>query len=309
MPILRVRHVTTYRYRQPVQFGEHRIMFRPRESYDQRLLSTQLEIEPKPSRLRWVHDVFGNCVTLAQFQGRATELRFESTVVLDHSPHEAVDFETSEHASTYPFAYDAQEQPDLSRSMERQHPDPGYQLDKWARRFVRSDGPTGTHELLASMTHAIRREFTYVGRPEKGTQAPSQTLRLGRGTCRDFAVLMMEAARSLGFAARFVSGYIYSPRRDDGRTYLGGGNTHAWVRIYLPGAGWTEFDPTNGIVGNRDLIRVAIVRDPAQAVPLSGNWTGFPADFISMDVNVAVTAERGTPAAVPADRREPAPAN
>ena len=291
MPVLLVRHVTTYRYRQPVQFGDHRIMFRPRDSYDQHLLESRLTITPKPVRLRWLHDVFGNCVTLAQFQGRATELRFETAIRLDHSANQPLDFETLEHAATYPFAYPAEELPDLSRSIERQHPDPEYVLDRWARRFVRRDGPTGTHDLLAGMTQAIRKEFTYIARREAGTQTPLQTLKLGRGTCRDFAVLMMEAVRSLGFAARFVSGYIYSPGRDDG-THLGGGNTHAWVRVYVPGSGWVEFDPTNGIVGNRDLIRVAVVRDPVQAVPLSGSWTGFPSDFIDMQVEVHVSAER-----------------
>ena len=117
---------------------------------------------------------------------------------------------------------------------------------------------------------------------------------LGSGTCRDYAILMMEACRSLGFAARFVSGYIYSPRLDsglDGGAYQGGGATHAWVRIYLPGAGWVEFDPTNGIVGNKDLIRVAVARDPGQAVPLQGTYTGFPADSLGMKVEVQVTSD------------------
>ena len=303
MPVLQVRHVTTYRYRQQVQFGEHRMMFRPRDSYDQHLLESRLAITPKPSCVRWLHDVFGNCVTRVQFQGRATELRFETLIRLDHAANQKLDFACSEHAATYPFAYPAEELPDLSRSIERKHPDPEYVLDRWARRFLRKDGPTGTHDLLESMTHAIRREFTYIGRREAGTQTPLQTLKLGRGTCRDFALLMMEAARSLGFAARFVSGYIYSPARDDG-PYLGGGNTHAWVRIYVPGSGWVEYDPTNGIVGNRDLIRVAVVRDPEQAVPLSGTWTGFPSDFIDMQVEVQVSAERGADAqraASPAD--------
>ena len=96
---------------------------------------------------------------------------------------------------------------------------------------------------------------------------------------------MMEAVRSLGMAARFVSGYLYLPKRADrgGAAGRGGGATHAWLQVYLPGAGWVEFDPTNGIVGNRDLIRVAVVRDPQQAVPLAGSWIGFPADNLGHD--------------------------
>jgi transglutaminase-like putative cysteine protease len=157
-----------------------------------------------------------------------------------------------------------------------------------SRRFVRG-GATDTLAMLADMTATIRREFTYVGRPEKGTQTPTETLNLGRGTCRDFAVLMIEAVRALGLAARFVSGYVYNPSRGEGR--VGGGNTHAWVRVFLPGSGWLEFDPTNGIVGNRGLIRVAEARDPIQAVPLSGSFFGFPASYAGMKVSVEITLE------------------
>jgi transglutaminase-like putative cysteine protease len=144
------------------------------------------------------------------------------------------------------------------------------------------------------MTHAISRRFTYLRREEAGTQDPVQTLRLGSGSCRDFALLMIEAVRSLGMAARFVSGYLYAPSADgNGNGRVGAGSTHAWIEVYLPGAGWVEYDPTNGIIGNRDLIRVAVVRDPRQAVPLSGTWIGDPSDLIGMTVEVDVTSEQG----------------
>ena len=180
--------------------------------------------------------------------------------------------------------------PDLLRSIERQYLDPEREVDRWARQFLRHDGRTDTSEFLAAMTHAIRRDLTYAAREESGVQDPVKTLRVKSGSCRDFAVLMMEAARSLGLAARFVSGYLYVPagRR---RQRVGGGATHAWLEVYLPGAGWIEFDPTNGIVGNHDLIRVAVARDPRQAVPISGTWTGFPSDYLDMTVEVEVTAE------------------
>jgi transglutaminase-like putative cysteine protease len=113
---------------------------------------------------------------------------------------------------------------------------------------------------------------------------------MGRGSCRDFALLMMEAVRSLGLAARFVSGYLYVPSRD-GPEHIGGGSTHAWCQVYLPGAGWVEFDPTNGIIGNRDLIRVAVARDPSQAIPLSGTYAGSPEDELGMKVQVNVVCE------------------
>ena len=298
MPILTVRHVTTYRYRQPVSFGEHRMMLRPREGYDQRLIEARIEITPKPADLWWMHDVFGNSVGVACFKGRARELRFESTMRLDHRPVEALDFRLERHARSLPFSYAIDEMPDLARSIERHHADPDHAVDFWARGFLRKDGPTETLDLLTAMTKAVKRDFTYVPRTMRGIQEPGRTLELGSGTCRDFALLMMEAVRSLGLAARFVSGYLYSPGAD-GEGHVGGGATHAWVRVYLPGAGWVEFDPTNGIVGNRDLIRVAIARDPLQAVPLYGSWKGFPEDSLGMDVSVQVTAEAGPPAARP----------
>jgi transglutaminase-like putative cysteine protease len=294
MSILTVRHVTTYRYRQPVALGEHRMMLRPREGHDQRLISAILRITPEPASLRWAHDVFGNSVCVARFSGRTSELRVESLSRLDHAAQNVLEFDIEDYAATYPFLYGMDEMPDLARSIERLYPDPERLVDNWARRFVQADGPSGTLELLTSMTHAIKRELTYVARHERGIQEPRQTLALGSGTCRDFAVLMMEAARSLGLAARFVSGYLHSPARTLGQMggrYMGGGSTHAWVRIYLPGAGWVEFDPTNGIIGNNDLIRVAVARDPRQAVPLHGTWTGFPADSLGMDVEVSVTSD------------------
>ena len=294
MPILSVRHVTTYRYRQPVAFGEHRILFRPRDSYDQRLIAATLKITPEPSNLRWLHDVFGNCVAVASFTGRAAQLTFECATTLDHTPESAPVFPISAHAAYYPFGYSAEDIPDLSRAMERQYSDPRNEVDAWARGFVPAEGRIGTQDLLADMTRSVRRNFAYLARSEKGVQDPVTTLRLKRGSCRDFAVLMIEAVRALGMAARFVSGYLYNPRGDRNR-HVGGGSTHAWVQVYLPGAGWIEFDPTNGIVGNRDLIRVAVARDPRQAVPLHGSFFGFPADDLGMTVNVQVDEVEPSP--------------
>jgi transglutaminase-like putative cysteine protease len=285
MPELTVRHVTTYEYARPVGFGEHRLMVRPLESYDQRLLDMQIDITPQPSRLRWIHDVFGNCVAIARFNVEADTLRFESNVRLQHLPQNTPDFRMEDYARTYPFTYGAEEMPDLARSIERAYFDPGHEVARWVRQFLNREGETSTGKLLMTMTHAIKESFTYVSRHESGTQDPLTTLGTGRGTCRDFAVLMMEAARALGLAARFVSGYLYVPNAS-GR--VGGGNTHAWCQVYLPGAGWVEFDPTNGIIGNRDLIRVAVVRDPRQAVPLHGTWIGSEADSLGMTVEVEV---------------------
>ena len=269
------------------------MMLRPRDSHDQKLLDTSLTITPEPADLRWVHDVFGNCVAIARFAGRAAELRFDSMIRLDHSASNALDFQIEEHAMRYPFSYGAEDMPDLLRLIERQYLDPEHEIDRWARQFLRHDGRSDTTEMLAAMTHAIRRDLTYVAREETGIQDPVKTLKLASGSCRDFAVLMMEAVRSLGLAARFVSGYLIVPETRRG-SRVGGGATHAWMEVYLPGAGWVEFDPTNGIVGSADLIRVAVVRDPRQAVPVSGTWTGFPSDHLGMTVEVEVTEETDT---------------
>jgi transglutaminase-like putative cysteine protease len=295
MPILSIRHLTRYRYRNPVALGEHRMMFRPREGHDQRILSCDVQISPVPARLRYVHDVFGNSVGVVGFKGRHRALTFESSVRLEHTPASAfadLDGDMEVYTGAAPFAYSAQDLPDLAQSMQRLHPDPQGLVDQWARRFVRRAGATPLQTLLSEMTQAIYAEFKYSKRLEMGSQTPLQTLELRSGSCRDYAILMIEAVRSLGLAARFVSGYIYSPHRSPShRGRIGGGHTHAWVRVYLPACGWVEFDPTNGIVGNTDLVRVAVARDPRQAVPLHGTWAGSPTDYLGMDVEVDVRAE------------------
>jgi transglutaminase-like putative cysteine protease len=290
MDLLRVRHRTSYAYRRAVAFGEHRLLFRPRGSHDQRLLSTDLRITPSPSELFWIHDVFGNSVAVARFEAEATELTFETDVLLEHNPEVEPRFQTDPAARTWPVVYDADQLPDLEPAIRRHYPDHG-EVEGWARRFVHDGGRVPeTGHVLMTMTAAIKDGFRYTRRVEPGTQPPSATLASRTGTCRDFALLMMEGARALGLAARFVTGYIYVPARDRDEI-RGGGATHAWVQIFLPGAGWVEFDPTNGIVGSRDLIRVGVARDPRQARPLSGSFTGSREDSLGMSVEVKVTRE------------------
>lgn len=294
MPRLAVRHESRYRYATPVSFGDHSMMFRPRDSHDLRLLNATLDIQPAPAAIRWRHDVFGNSVAVASFETQADILSFVSEIEIDLFVGSEPDCPIEAYAETYPFSYAQSELPDLARAIERHYPDPGHAVDLWARRFLRKDGPTRTMDLLADLTGAIKQDkFEYKAREAEGVQTPETTLRLKSGSCRDFALLMIEAARALNFAARFVSGYLYVPRLDkapgpDGAAARGGGATHAWVQVYLPGSGWMEFDPTNAIVGNRDLIRVAVTRDPAQAVPLTGSWTGAAQDYLGLDVDVQV---------------------
>ena len=288
MPILTINHKTEYRYARPVAFGEHRIMLRPLPGHDLHVLATRLEIEPQPMSLHWIHDVFGNSVAIASFDERSDTLTFTATATVEHNP---TDFTLTpdDEAYFYPFLYDDDEYPDLTQYVTPQYGDPNGELSAWARQFLDAEAPTPTFKILSGITHGIREAFSYRKRHEHGTQHPLDTLRLKSGTCRDYALFMIEALRRLGIAARFVSGYIFVPG-DSAHGYVGGGSTHAWVQVYLPSAGWVEFDPTNGIVGNRDLVRVAVARDPRQAIPLHGVYLGSADAFLEMDVNINVVS-------------------
>jgi transglutaminase-like putative cysteine protease len=287
MPLLRIHHKTEYRYAHPVAFGEHRVMLRPRDGHDLRVRDSKLTIVPEPMRLRWIHDVFGNSVAIATFDERARKLTFVSEVTVDHEPEEEFALTPDDPAYFYPFLYDNEEFPDLRHYVTPNYSDPDGELSAWARNFLDEEAPTPTFKILSGMTHGIRDSFAYRKRHEQGTQHPLDTLQTGSGTCRDYALLMIEALRRLGVAARFVSGYLFTG--DDAR-HLGGGSTHAWVQVYLPSAGWIEFDPTNGITGSRDLIRVAVARDPRQAIPLHGTYLGPAEAFIDMKVNINVVS-------------------
>ncbi len=284
MSFLTVTHSTVYRYREPVRLGEHRMMFRPRASHDLRLIQAHLAITPQPTNVRWLHDSFDNSVAVATFEGSTSELRFDSTVSLEHFETTVLEYPIEEQARTYPFTYSDEDFPNLARALAPQYP--AERVGKWALQFLDPAGSTGTIAMLRAMTCGIRDEFTYVRRIEKGVQSPDETLRSRRGSCRDLAVLMIEAARSLGVASRFVSGYVYTP---DCSGLSGGGATHAWMQAYLPGAGWIDFDPTNRIIGNRNLIRVAVAWAPEYVLPLWGTYSGPPGAFLEMDVNVSVT--------------------
>ncbi len=285
MSVLTVRHVTVYRYSEPVQLGEHRMMFRPRESHDLRLLSSSLEITPHPIRLRWLHDAFDNSVAVATFDSPTVELRFDSSVTLEHFENTLPEYPLEEYAVTYPFRYSDEELPNLAGALVIEHP--SEILSRWVGQFLDPSGVTGTITMLRSMTLGISKDFRYIRRAAKGVQTPDETLESRCGSCRDFAVLMIEATRSLGLAARFVSGYIFVPGGDSGVTH-GDGSTHAWMQAYLPGAGWIDFDPTNSIIGNRNLIRVAVAWDQRQVLPLWGTYAGAASSFLGMDVTVSV---------------------
>jgi transglutaminase-like putative cysteine protease len=295
---LTVRHVTTYRYAAPVSFGRHRLMLRPRDSHELWLESAELAVSV-PCSVGWMYDVFGNSVAFLDFTEEASSLSITSTLKIERYALPRPDFPIAAEAETYPFMHSADDRTDLGRLREHNYPDPRNVVTDWAKQFVVGEHRR-TWDVLADMNSAIHAAFKYHARYEEGTQTPIETLERNSGTCRDFALLFMEGARSLGFGARFVTGYLYDPPPDgspQGNGVQGAGATHAWAEIFLPGAGWVEFDPTNGLIAAENLIRVAVTRDPSQAVPISGSYVGTPDSYLGMDVEVTVQAGVGSVAA------------
>ena len=291
--ILQVEHTTIYRYARPVAFGEHRVMFRPRSGYDVQVLDLSLEVSPEAD-VRWMHDVFSNAVTLVAPRSTAAVLSLVARFRIEHFGASGIESPLAPHAEIYPFAYSGEERIDLGGFLVPQHGDPDGRVTAWANMFIPSIGDIPTRRMLTDITETIKNDFAYVSRDVEGTQSPTETLALRAGSCRDFALLMIEAVRRLGFASRFVSGYIYDPAVD-GRAVgmiggvIGGGATHAWVEVYVPGAGWLTFDPTNGLYGGTNLIRVAVTRDAFQAAPVQGSFTGRVGDFVAMEIEVNVS--------------------
>src|SRR5580698_4754338 len=268
-------------------------MLRPRDSHDLRLIKTNLTFSPAAS-LRWIHDVFGNSVAIASFREPAAELRIENSLVLETFADERPPFQITPDALRYPFVYSADDRIDLGRLQERQYPDRDDRLGAWARGFVRSN-PTDTSALLADLNNGVKAQISYQSRETEGTQTPVETLNRGWGSCRDLAVLLIEAARSLGFGARVVTGYLYRAGVDGWAGAIGAGAPHPWADIYVPVSGWIAYDPTNGTIGGSDLIRVAVTRDIGQAVPISGSFVGPRGSYLGMTVDVAVVSESASP--------------
>ncbi|WP_091686518.1 transglutaminase family protein [Methylocapsa palsarum] len=285
MITLRIYHRTAYRYRQRVGLGPHRLMLRPRESRDLQVISSDVTVTPS-AELTWAQDVFGNTVATAAFQSSADNLVIDCVTDLTLNAPIWPVFDITASAILYPFRYSDDEWIDLGALAIQQFPDPVGRLRGWAQSFVRGR-PTDTLALLTDLSCGVSGSICYQSREDEGTQPPLETLDRGWGSCRDFAVLFIEAARSLGFGARIVSGYLYNPDA----TILGSnasGSTHAWTEVYVPGAGWITFDPTNRNVGSSNLIPVAVARDIRQAMPVTGSFVGEADAFQGMSVEVLV---------------------
>ena len=283
--IFDITHTTQYRYARPVGLGEHKVMFRPRESHDLRVLATDLKVDPPPKDIRLIIDAYSNSVAIVTPADTAQELTFTATFTVEHTGSRALDLPIDPRAQHYPFQYEPEDRVALQHYLQPFYPGKQDKLLEWAHQFVEPGGKTDSRALLVRMNQAIKDTMKYEAREEEGVQLPEETLRLGKGSCRDFATLMIEAVRQLGYAARFVSGYIYGAELEDASS---AGATHAWLQVYLPGSGWIPFDPTNNLIGGHELIRVGMARHASLASPLSGTWTGSPADYLGMTVNVQV---------------------
>lgn len=282
MKRIRIIHKTAYHYHQPVTFGTHRAMLRPREGHDVWIASAQIQIQPEGS-IRWLRDIEGNSVAIIDFQSPADQLSLIAEIDVHLTEGNAIACLIEPSAKMFPFQYSPEEQIDLVPYRLPSYPYDGPTLRDWLRDLYTPGQVIDTFELLNNLNTHIYEKLAYNVRHEPGVQLPHETLRLGSGSCRDYAVLMMEAARHWGFGARFVTGYIQMAQGQHGAT-------HAWTEIYLPGAGWRGFDPTNNKLVGSEHISVAVSREQERAMPISGSWEGPSHAYHRMDVSVQVVA-------------------
>ncbi len=280
MQRIRICHDTHYYYTTPVSLGPHRAMLRPRDGHDLHIAASRLVIEPM-AEVRWFRDIYGNSIAILTFNQMTDRLRVYSEVDVDQYDELPIDCMIDPIAQNYPFQYGADEQIELVTYRLPSYPHDGPALQRWLQDIYQPGEVVATSDLLERLNERIYESFQYVRREETGVQLPCQTLALGTGSCRDYAVFMMEAARHWGFGARFVSGYIRMPEGQHGET-------HAWTEVYLPGAGWRGFDPTNNKLAGAEHVSVAVAREQEKASPLSGYWEGPGNAFSHMDVKVSV---------------------
>lgn len=277
----KIIHRTYYNFGTEVRPGPHTLLLRPREGHELRVESSKLDIRPA-AQLRWQRDVEDNSVAIATFSTSTMQLAIESEVIIQQFNLAPLDFFVADYAVNYPFSYSQEEMTVLQPYIDgADHLGKG-QLGEWIGDLWRPGEQIQTFALLDRLNVHIHKSLSYQLREEPGVQSVTQTLSMASGSCRDFASLFIEAARHLGLAARFVSGYLHA---QPSPTNFGA--THAWSEVFLPGAGWKGFDPSTGSVVGTDHIPVAVARDPRSVPPVSGTFTGPPG--ASLDVGVWVT--------------------
>jgi transglutaminase-like putative cysteine protease len=281
MKRVRILHETAYHYNQPVSFGPHRAMMRPREGHDVHIVRGRIDVEPAAT-IRWLRDIYNNSIAILTFAEPSQKLRVLSELEVELRDDNPIECLIDPGARMFPFQYAPEEQVDLIHYRLPSYPYEGPKLQQWLGDLYRPGQVVGTLELLESLNTCIFKSLKYAHRDDHGVQLPCDSLTRGSGSCRDFAVLMMEAARYWGFGARFVTGYIQMAEGQHGAT-------HAWTEIYIPGAGWHGFDPTNNKLAGNEHISVAVAREQEKASPLAGTWAGPPNAFNRMEISVQVT--------------------
>lgn len=280
---IKIEHTTQYEYREPVQFLKHRLLVRPREGHDIRIESSKLEIQPAYA-IRWHRDVYGNSVAAVDFSERGNHLLIKSEVVVQHYEDAPAELVVAEEAARFPFHYDPMEQIDLMIYLLSAYPQDSAAIGQWLRDIWKPGGNMPTAELLDSINQKIVDDISYEVRELVGVQSPAETLRKGRGSCRDVATLFIEACRYCGLAARFVSGYLLSSAAVQDVA-----STHAWSEVYLPAGGWRGFDSTSGQHVGGEHVAVAVHRHPEAIPPVSGAYLGPAKPRPVMKVEVRAT--------------------
>lgn len=277
----KIFHRTCYKFSGQVQLGSHFLRLRPRESHELRIESSKLKIMPE-AKLRWYRDVESNSVAIAEFANTANQLVIESEVIIQHYDEAPLDFLVTDYAQDYPFVYASEDFDLLIPYIANQSDLTSSKLAQWIDSFWKPGDSIQTFTLMQKLCKQIQQQLEYRWREEPGVQSAEETLNLQTGSCRDYANLFIQAARRLGLATRFVSGYLQTPP-----STVGYGATHAWAEVFLPGAGWKGFDPTMGKVVGAGHIAVAVACLPESVPPVAGSFIG-PAGS-SLEVGVRVT--------------------
>jgi transglutaminase-like putative cysteine protease len=281
-----LRHLTTYTYGAPVRLGTHTLRLRPREGHDLRIETSSLSILPA-ANLRWHRDVESNCLAMASFRDAADRLLIESSLIIQQYDRVPLDFLVDDDAVAYPFHYAPKDLPLLEAYLQVTSAEPCLPLRQWMATVWQPGEVIESYSLLERLNLAAHQRVAYRRRDEPGVQTSAETLLSGWGSCRDIAFLFMEAARAFGFAARFVSGYSFTALPPEQA-----GSMHAWVEVFLPGAGWKGFDPTDGAIVGDTHIPVAVARRPESVPPIAGTFSG--ASLLSMEVGVWITELHGS---------------
>ena len=274
--LVALNHTTTYTYDRPITLLPHVIRLRPAPHARTPVLSYSLKIEPGSHYLNWQQDPFSNHLARLVFLKPTTELKVTVDLVAEMTPINPFDFFLEESAETYPFTYDESLAKELIPYLETLPIGPRLQQLVDAHRKV----DVTTNDYIVELNQAISKRVKYIIRMEPGVQKPEETLELGSGSCRDSAWLLVQLCRHLGLAARFCSGYLIQlvadeKPLDDGPAgpSIDFTDLHAWVEIYLPGAGWIGLDPTSGLLTAEGHIPLACTADPQTAAAISGGFS------------------------------------